>query len=566
MTLTPPNNPAALYGLTPLVLVLASMVSPAWAQTTPDAGQILRNLQPPPAPGLPPTAAQPRAAEPALASQASQASVQVKAIRVTGNQEISSAALEPLVSGLPGKTLNLAQLDAVALRITAYYRAQGYPVARAYLPAQDITDGDITISIIEGRIASHRIRNQSRLSDSTASAYLAQVPDGSVIQSEQIDRSLLLLQDTPGVGGSRATLQPGASVGTSELLIELDPAQAFNASASLDNYGGRYTGEVRASVNASLASPMHLGEQLSLNLLTSGKGLSFGRLAYQLPLGSDGLKAGAAYFYTRYQLGQEFAALQAQGSATSTSVFAAYPLIRSQQKNLSGTASYEVKRLNDQIESTSTVTDKRVGVASLALSGNLQDGWVGGGISSAELTLALGSLRINSAAALALDAAAQTSGSYLRTSYSLGRLQRISDDTMLQLQLNGQWASKNLDSSEKFSLGGTGAVRAYPQGEASGDQGYRATLELRQALAANLQATVFYDWGSVQTNKSPFGDAAAGSNSRSLAGAGLGLNANFSQFELKAALAWRTRGGLPTSVPASAAKRPTLLLLAQVAF
>ena len=552
--------------------------TPLWAQsppplpTAPDAGQILRNLQSPLAPNpgqlqaLPPQSQQ----TPAATTADNQTKVLIKSIRLSGNQDIPTATLEALVSALIGQPQSLAQLNNAARRITNYYRAQGYAVARAYLPAQDITDGQVTISIIEGRIDSYRIRNQSRLTDATTAAYLAQIKSGSTIKSDQIDRSLLLLQDTPGVGGSRATLQPGASVGTSELLIEVDPAQAITASASLDNHGSRYTGEVRASANAALASPLQLGDQLALSLLSSGSdgsALSFARIAYQVPLGSDGLKAGAAYFDTRYRLGQEFTALDATGQASSTSVFAAYPFIRSQQANLSGTVAYEQKRLSDRINSTATSTDKRVKLTSIAMAGNLQDSLAGGGITSADISLALGQLNINSPAALALDAAAQTNGRYSRIAYSASRLQRLSDSTLVQFQLTGQQASKNLDSSEKFALGGANAIRAYPQGEASGDEGLRATLELRQTLSAHLQGIAFYDWGSIKTNKNPFGVAAASSsNNRSLGGAGFGLNASFDKFQLKAALAWLTRGGLPTSVPATAAKRPTLLLLAQVAF
>ena len=561
--------------------------TPLWAQsapplpTAPDAGQILRNLHSPLAPNpgqlqaLPPQSQQAPAAEPAAAAADNQTKVPIQSIRLTGNQDIPTATLEGLVASLIGQPQSLAQLNNAARRITNYYRAQGYAVARAYLPAQDITDGQVTISIIEGRIDSYRIRNQSRLADASTAAYLAQIKSGSTIKADQIDRSLLLLQDTPGVGGSRATLQPGASVGTSELLIELDPAQAITANASLDNYGSRYTGEVRASANAALASPLQLGDQLALTLLSSGGGggggggsaLSFARIAYQIPLGSDGLKAGAAYFDTRYRLGKEFAALDATGQASSTSVFAAYPFIRSQQANLSGTLAFENKRLSDRINSTATATDKQVKLTSIAMAGNLQDSLAGGGITSADISLALGQLTITSPAALALDAAAQTNGRYSRIAYSASRLQRISDSTLIQFQLAGQQASKNLDSSEKFALGGVNAIRAYPQGEASGDEGLRATLELRQTLSANLQGIAFYDWGSVKTNKNPFGVAAASnSNNKSLGGAGFGLNASYSNFQLKAALAWRTRGGLPTSVPATAAKRPTLLLLAQVAF
>lgn len=547
--------------------LLLAMYGGAWAQTppVPDAGQVLRDLRQASPMPQPQAAPLQRIEESPDLSQKGEARVLVKSVTITGNQEIPGSELQPLVAGLVGAEQSLSQLNAAARRITAYYRRQGFAVARAYLPAQDITDGVVTISVIEGRISSHRISNNSLLSDEAASAYVGQVRDGDVIRSDQIDRGLLLLQDTPGVSSSRATLQPGASVGTSELLIEVNPAAPYSGNVVLDNYGSRYTGEYRLAGSFNLASPLKIGDQLTFNALTSGPSLSFGRIAYQLPVGSDGLRLGVAYFDTHYRLGREFEALQANGTASSTSVFAAYPFIRSQMKNLSGTIVLEDKKLNDRVDSTATQTGKKLQVTSLGLAGSLQDALWGGGINSLDLSLVLGNLNIQSPTALAIDAAsAQTNGSYSRVAYTLGRLQRISNETFLSVSLSGQQAGKNLDSSEKFVLGGLNGVRAYPQGEASGDEGYKGTVELRQALMPNLQGTLFYDFGSIKINKNPFG--APASNSRNLSGVGLGLNASLDKVQLRAAVAWRTHGGGPTSLPASAVKTPTLLLQAILAF
>jgi hemolysin activation/secretion protein len=555
--------------LTTLAAALAlSGAGSAWAQApaAPDAGQVLRDLQQ--APGLAPAPVVPlqRIEDNADVNHDLQGKVLVKAINITGNQEIPTAQLQPLVASLVGTERTLAQLSAAARRITAYYRAQGFAVARAYLPAQDITDGAITIAVIEGRIASHKLNNQARLSDSAAQAYFGSVKDGDVIKADQIDRGLLILQDTPGVASSRATLQPGASVGTSELLIDLQGAPLLSGNVTLDNHGSRYTGEYRAGANFNLASPLNIGDQLSFSALSSGAGLSFGRVAYQLPVGSDGLRIGAAYFDVRYQLAKEFETLQAHGSASSTSVFASYPFIRSQLATLYGSLSYEEKRLDDQVEATLTRTAKQANITSLGLSGKLQDALGGGGISSAELTLALGSLQINSPSALAIDAAsAQTSGGYNKVAYSASRLQRITNASLVYFSVAGQQASKNLDSSEKFSLGGPNGVRAYPTAEAGGDEGYKATLELRHSFTPSWQGTLFYDWGEVRINKRPFG-APGNANKRALAGAGLGVNASIAAVQLKASLAWRTQGGQPTSIPAAVVKSPTLWVQAVVAF
>ena len=551
-------------------LALCSL-SAAQAQTTPtqpapNAGQVLRDLQQAPAAAQQVAPLQRIEQTPDLAQQG-EATVIVKAVRITGNSEIATAQLQPLVSSLVGTQQTLSQLNAAARRITAYYRNEGFAVARAYLPAQDITDGAITIAVLEGRISSQKLNNTSSLSDERTRAYLAGVKDGDVIKSEQIDRGLLLLQDTPGVASSRATLQPGASPGTSELLIEVKPADTVAGNVTLDNYGSRYTGEYRLGAAVNIANPLKIGDLISLNALTSGSGLSFARIGYQLPVGSDGLRVGAAYFDVRYKLGREFASLLARGTVSSTTVFASYPFIRSRFKNLNGTLSYEDKTTTDFVDATATVTRKKVKVTSLGLSGNLQDSLAGGGFNTFDVSLIQGKLAIQSPTALLIDSlSAQTNGSYSKVTWGASRLQRITNDTLLSFALNGQQAGKNLDSSEKFSLGGPTNIRAYPSGEGSGDEGYRGTLELRQNLMQNVQGVLFYDFGSVKINKRQFGVAGTANNNKTLSGAGFGVNASINKVQLKASVAWRLSPDLPLSLPANAVKAATVWLQAQVGF
>ena len=568
-TLRPPTfkSPPLTLPLSAVALALCSASPLAWSQTAPapNAGQVLRDLQLAPS-AAPQAVPLQRIDETLDLAQAGEARVLVKTIRIIGNTEVPTDLLQPLLADLAGTEQTLTQLNAAARRITAYYRNQGFAVARAYLPAQDITDGSITIAVLEGRISSQKLNNESSLSNERTKAYLAGVKDGDVIKSEQIDRGLLLLQDTPGIASSRATLQPGASPGTSELLIEVKPADRVSGNVTADNYGGRYTGEYRLGAGLNIANPLKIGDIISFNGLTSGQGLTFGRLSYQLPVGSDGFKLGLAYLDVRYKLGREFAALLARGTANSTTVFASYPFIRSRFSNLNGTLSYEDKTTTDFVDSTATVTGKKVKVTNVGLSGNLQDALAGGGFNSFDLAFIQGKLGIQSLGALAIDAAsARSNGSYSKLTWSASRLQRITNDTLISASLTGQQAGKNLDSSEKFSLGGPTSIRAYPSGEASGDEGYRGALELRQTLLQNIQGVAFYDFGTVKINKNPFG-AAGTSNNKTLAGAGFGINASISKVQIKASIAWRLSPDAPLAIPASAIKSATLWFQASVAF
>ena len=92
-------------------------------------------------------------------------------------------------------------------------------------------------------------------------------------------------------------------------------------------------------------------------------------------------------------------------------------------------------------------------------------------------------------------------------------------------------------------------MRAYPVGEATGDEGHLATLELRYSLPQWLGATpsvvLFTDAGRVRINKNQF---AAGNNERGLGSLGAGFTLVKRQ-DFAARLFWagKTSGGPATA-------------------
>lgn len=545
------------FTLSALALTLLATLSVHAATVAPDAGQTIRELQKQPelqAP-KPPTPLRIEENVTRRGSANDDVRIAVSGIRVSGNSAFAAAELEALVANLINGEHTLAELYQGAARITAYYREHGYVIARAYLPAQEIKEGVVIIDVVEGRLGEQQITNQSRLSDERANGYLREIKSGEALQAAPVERALLLLNDTPGVGGTRATLQPGASVGTSDLVVEIDPAAPYAARVELDNFGNRYTGEYRLGGALALNSPFKIGDQFTVRALASDQDLTYDRIAYQIPIGSSGFRLGAAYFDTRYRLGKEFAPLQAHGKASSTSLFAVYPFIRSQASNLSGTVTLEEKKLHDLTDAPVTTADKHIHLANFGLAGNYQDTLGGAGITSFDLSLVAGRLGMDAESLATDELSARSNGGFTRLAYNLNRLQRLTELDTVSVSLAGQWAGKNLNSSEKFFLGGASGVRAYPQGEADGDQGWLANLELRHRFLPNLQGVVFYDAGSVRINHNPF---VTGENSRNISGAGMGANANFFALQINAYVAWRLNGGQPTSEPASLDRNPRL--------
>jgi hemolysin activation/secretion protein len=79
----------------------------------------------------------------------------------------------------------------------------------------------------------------------------------------------------------------------------------------------------------------------------------------------------------------------------------------------------------------------------------------------------------------------------------LSRQQTLTDQLAFYLALSGQSALSDLDSSEKFYLGGSSGVRAYPSSEGGGVKGHMVNAELRWQVASGYSATAFYDYGQV---------------------------------------------------------------------
>jgi len=511
-----------------LISLALLTLSPGIYAQQPDAGSQMQQIPPAPVPQKfePNVEVEPRGVAPT--AEADTVKMLVKSLNVTGAQVYSEAELLALTGFTPGSELTLTELRGMALKIGDHYRANGYFVAQAYLPAQDIKDGAVTIAVIEGHYGTVTLNNQTRLSDGLANDLLGGLNAGDAIESAPLGNRLLLLSDLPGVD-VKAALVPGASVGASDLIVNLTPGPTVSGEVDFDNAGNRYTGEYRLGATVNLNNLAGRGDVASLRAMTSGSGLNYARASYQMQFGKA--TAGVAYSGLKYKLGEEFESLQAHGTAEIASIYGSYPLIRSRNNNLNVGLVYEDKTFQDRVDSTTPpgLTDKKAQVLSASLYGNARDRFGGGGVTGYSLTWATGNIDIETPAARIIDAAtAKTNGHFDKLSFRASRLQRVTDSISVSAAINGQVASKNLDSSEKMELGGMYGVRAYPEGEAYADEGYLLTLEARyllpkfsETLPGQMHLIGFVDTGSVTTHKHPW---VAGPNSRTLSGAGVGLS------------------------------------------
>ena len=528
-----------VYKKVPVVALsslLAAFSQAAEPPQVPSAGSILQQTQP----TKPPSASS--IGTGLIIEQANgstsppSAPFQVTEIQISGNTQFDTATLHALVAAAEGKSLTLAQLGEVADRITAYYHEHGFPLARAVIPAQTIRNGSVRLMVIEARYSKIKLDNHSRTDDPLLLSTLVGLQPGQQIEQNALDHSLLLLSDVPGVITS-ATLKPGEAVGTSDLEIEATTEQAVTGNLSADDYGNRYTGRDRLGGSINFFNPLRHGDVLSLNLLTTGSDMNYGRVGYEAVVNGLGTRLGVSYSALHYTLGDTLAALGGHGTADVANVWLKQPFLRSRSVNLYGQVEYDHKQLKDDIDSTGIQTDRHLDELTASLMGDWRDMY---GVNSWNLALMDGRLNFDNAPSQLADAAtARTQGSFAKWTANINRVQSINQGNSLYFAFSGQWSNTNLDASEKMVAGGPYTVRAYDMGALSGDSGILGNVELRHELgqlwSGQAQAIVFIDSEHVTINHTTW---TAGTNGASLSGAGVGFNwFGQSQWSIKATVA-----------------------------
>ncbi|MFX1767492.1 ShlB/FhaC/HecB family hemolysin secretion/activation protein [Paraburkholderia sp. A1RI-2L] len=516
-------------------------------QALPNSGTILqqtepRDTRPAPLDGAPALPATPAPGAPT--AQPGAASFVLKGIALKGNDTIPSGELLAPVQGKIGSEVNFAGLQAIAAQITQVYRARGYVLAQVVIPPQDVTSGQVTMSVLEGRLGHVRldVAAGTPVKESLLRARVEQIPVGAPLQQQVLERTMLLLSDLPGITVTSA-IESGSEPGTVDLTINVAPAKRWTFAADLDNYGAATSGTWRLGGLARLNSPFGIGDNLDLRILGAERlDTVYGRVGYEAPVNAYGTRVGVALARLNYTLGKEYSALDATGDATVADLTVTHPVLRTRDQNLLARANLEFRDLSDNIGVVDDHNRRSMVEGSVGLTYESRDGLFGGGFNSADVELLIGSLHFKGAANYAIDQSQfgrNTAGNEVRATFFANRLNAVTGKVSLFVGFSGQWAATNLDNSSRFLLGGPHAVRAYSPSEGLVDEGFVATAEVRYAVTSKITAFTFFDFGTGWYNANPRPNQGPNNITRSGAGLGAYLALPYG-FAWQGTVAWRT--------------------------
>ena len=463
-------------------LATLALSSTGLAQQAPDAGRLQEQTRPSPALPAParPVLATPAAAPAELPADTTP--VAIKAFVFDGNRAIPSEQLAELLKDQISPATPFGQLRAALSRIDAAYAERGFFLARAVIPRQDLSGGAsgagagiLRIQILEGQLGSLQgalSAEQLALAQRIIAAQGLQA--GQALALGDLERSLLLISERIGNGGA-AALAPGAAVGSTDVIIQAPAAQnKWSAQASFDNAGNHFSGKERLLLDAAVRDLGSLGDVLSVRTQVA-TGLRFVSLAYSLPLGHQGWQLDLNASAMRYALCCTFAALKSEGDSRSWGAGLRYPLVLRSDSSLLADISYAHKSSEDRALKTVNA-DKTTQPISLGLSFTHAAALKGNLLQSGRLNFISGQL------AQKINPNPNNPKRYNKWRADYTALLQSSPRQQWLFKAAAQAAGTNLDSSEKFSLGGASGVRGWPAGEASGDSGALLTAEWRYQL------------------------------------------------------------------------------------
>ncbi len=501
-------------------ITLAAATSSVSAQQLPPAGVISpefqrRALEPERAPLAEPTPEVPTP-EPLEPRPVEGETFPLGGIVLEGATVLDEAELRPLWQPLIGTEVNLATLDEVAARITAAYRAEGYVLTQALVPAQTIdADRVVLIQVVEGFIDQVEVSGGKPSDQAIAERLLAPAAEDRPLQLGDLERGVLLSRDTLR-GSVETVLQPSPDVfGAADLEVLIEP-QPFDGFAVIDNRGSRLLGPWIARGGLGANNTLGFGERLEVLGAASldTPRLWFGQVAGILPIaaldgtwfdgGRVGLRADA--IRTEPDLDEvivdDFSTIQREYNVNADFVV---PFIRSRASNLFGALAINWRDSTADTKffgtDLGTETDRLLSITP-RVTYDWADRW--GGVSEVLVEWRQG-IRIDGVTQVDATGPVAPADDFTAFGGLAQRIQRLGNSNWSLLgKFIWQYGATTLPVSERFALGGEALGRGFAPGNTTGDSGYGGRLELRYLaefpeVAGQQIASTFYgfgDWGT----------------------------------------------------------------------
>lgn len=470
-------------------------------------------------------------AEPAAVVEAPAGADKIKfvfeTVAVEGMTVYKNADIVPLYLPMVGREVSLSDVYALAEKMSAKYRNEGYVLSQVIVPPQTIDTGDIKLQAVEGFIdhvviQSGDVRDQAQLAP-----YAAAIKASRPLKQGVLEKYMLLVNDLPGFKATSVLSPSPDTPGASDLTIEVEHKK-YDASAAVDNRGTRYMGPLQFSAGAQMNSFLGLRERLNVQLATASNGrvrheMDYASVGITQAVGHEGTTVTVNGSVTSTEPGHLLRPLGVKGVAHTYNVEVMHPFIRSRLENFYSTLKlvYLDSERNDNLGLGKT--EDRMRVVRLASTYQFSDRHDGLNTLTAEISKGLNIFNAKPQGSPNMTRA-NGDPEFFKITGEASRVQTLTEKIDLFASVAGQWSADPLLASEEFGVGGGAYGSAYNSSEITGKNGLAARLELRanNPITTHLQFFQlygFYDIGQVWDPD----NATAADRIRALASTGIGI-------------------------------------------
>ena len=381
----------------------------------------------------------------------------------------------------------VGRLQEVADTLTRYYRDRGLFLAQAVIPVQDVVAGEVLIEVFVGYLGRVLVEGNEHY-DGQRLANEFQALLGQPIIKDEIEAVLLRLTDFPGLS-VYGVFQPGETVGTADIVLNVSREDRVSGQVRADNHGVQESGRVRGRLALDWNSLAGSADRLSLLVQQTYRPkenhyFSFDYVRYL----RQGWALGGNWGRSDYSVGGDFADQQITGDADDYSLFIEKSLLRSRTRNLLSTlrfthsestvdaAGVSANREQLSVFNLGFLFDAVDGFDPLLPLRNEDDGYQPTSLTFLNLEISQGMPgwlgAIDDAASVARKptgerpfrqggSGAFPSGEFTKLFFSATRFQGLTDKQSLLLRSELQWSDDLLLSQEQYAIGGPNSVRAF---------------------------------------------------------------------------------------------------------
>ena len=385
--------------------------------------------------------------------------------------EYELKAIERNVIGAP---ISLSVIKTVLEEVNALYLASGFELSRALLPEQLVTDGVVTIQLVEARVGKIIVENINLLDEQFVRDHLA-AEEGGYISLAQLEKSIRLY-NLSNKSNLATELAPGEGFGETDIFVDVAEPDEFELpTISVNNYANKTSDWRNNALSVTINNTFGIDDETTVSY-SDAKGSTSQSISYSMPLDRKGtnLSLSLSNSDTKIVAGSE-ETVGYRGSATAFSASYSLPVLFGDEYSIYLSGTYGASK-SDLVQPVTGLMLSKSQVRKFSLSAPFSYN--------------------NGTTAWSFAPAWHVINTTTEIPVNEKWMQKLDANATLSQFLNDKWTANmranflytdardmiNLPS-EILSVGGPSSVRAYQPAESSGYQGYFVSGELRTDLA-----------------------------------------------------------------------------------